>query len=50
MNTFLVFSTIVIIFGGECFQGINAHDNDGNNFAVETKNVMYHLINVIKLF
>ncbi|KAL5243651.1 hypothetical protein ACI65C_011061 [Semiaphis heraclei] len=38
MNTFLVFSTIVIIFGGECFQGINAHDNDGNNFAVETKN------------
>jgi len=49
MNTFLVFSTIVIIFGGECFQGING-DGGNNGFSVETKNVMYLLINVIKLF
>jgi len=26
MNTFLVFSSIVIILGGEYFQGINADD------------------------
>jgi len=40
MNTFLVFSVIVIILGEECFQSINAHE-----YTVKTTNVMYHKIN-----
>ncbi|XP_015373895.1 PREDICTED: uncharacterized protein LOC107168866 [Diuraphis noxia] len=34
MNTFLVFSSLIVILGGACFQSINAN----GQFCIETKN------------